>query len=252
MARLTPIAHWKLNDNAASTTVIDAMGTYNGTYISAGGSANTADHGVVGKVNNALDFVGDDDYIEIADNTIFSPVDTPFSISAWVNMHEATLFAIASKGISGTDGEWRFHVDSVDRLAIYLWDESINKYIERVDNALDMTDHENTWVHLVGTYDGGILAEGLKIYLNGERVDNKSYYSGSFDGIENLTHAVWIGRYNDDYSNGVIDNVMFFNIELDNAEAKRLYNNGHGTEIPAEGEEPSVIRSSNLRGRYAA
>lgn len=236
------IAHWKMNDNAANTTVLDATGNHNGTFKSAGGEANTADHDVTGKIGNALDFVGDDDYIEVADAAIFSPVLTPFSISAWVYMHEATNFAIASKGISGTDGEWRFHTDSNDRPAMYLWDESIDKYIERVDQTAVA---ENQWVHLVGTYDGGILVTGLKIYLDGVRVDDKSYYSGSFDGTENLTHAVWIGRYNLDYSNGLIDNVMLFSKALNLKEVRRLYRVGMGTEkIPS-------LQNRCLRGRYS-
>lgn len=245
------VAHWKMNDNAASTTVIDAMGNYNGTYKSAGGNAYTADHDVAGKVNNALDFVGDDDYVEVADDDVFSCVLKPFSISAWVYMHEATNFVMVSKGVSGTDGEWRFHIDSLDRPAIYLWDESINKYIERVDQTAVT---ENKWVHLVGTYDGGIEPTGLAIYLDGAKVDDKSYTSLNFVGVENLTHAVWIGRYDSDYSNGVIDNVMFFNVALTADEVKRIYNNGHGTEILAELDEQRTARRGTsphgLRGRY--
>lgn len=245
------IAHWKMNDNAASATVIDAMGLYNGTYTSAGGSANTADNDVAGKVNNALDFVGDDDYIVVTDAAVFSPVLTPFSVSAWVYMHDATLFAIASKGVSATDGEWRFHTDSLDRPAIYQWDESIDKYIERVCTT---TAAENQWVHLVGTSDGGTSVDGLKIYSNGVRVDNHSYYSGSFAGTENLSHDVWIGRYNNDYANGVIDNLMYFNVELSADEVKRIYNNGHGTEILAEIDENVLPRRGTsphgLRRRY--
>ena len=74
---------------------------------------------VAGKINGAFDFAGGaapTDYMEIADHADFSPGDgstgTPFSISAWIYMHDATNFYIASKGIYNEDGEWGFAVNA--------------------------------------------------------------------------------------------------------------------------------------------
>ena len=52
-----------------------------------------------------------------------------------------------------------------------------------------------------------------------------------FVAVENLEKDVWIGRYSEKHSNGLFDNVMFFNQELNLDEVKALYNGGHGTEI---------------------
>jgi hypothetical protein len=248
MGRLTPIAHYKMNDNAASTAVIDAMGNYAGTYKSVGGNANTADHDVTGKVNNALDFVGDDDYIEVADNAVFSPVLSPFSISAWAYMHDATGFEIICKGVYNTDGEWALRTLPVtDILSFLFMDESeINCYLGR-QYGTAITPFENTWIHVAGTYDGGITESGIRLYLNGKQIDDTSYSNGTFAGVENLAHAVWIGRCGTSYANGVIDNIMVFQVELTPGEVWRLYAGGHGTEIPAEGEENRL--RGNLRDR---
>ncbi|MCK5591091.1 MAG: hypothetical protein KAI72_03970, partial [Candidatus Pacebacteria bacterium] len=56
-----PIAHWKMNDNAASTTVADAMGNHD-----AGAQQNTSVLTATGKVESALTFNGTTDYIETA------------------------------------------------------------------------------------------------------------------------------------------------------------------------------------------
>ena len=42
MARLTPSSHWKLNDNAASTAVVDAMATADGVYTDNAAGVNTS------------------------------------------------------------------------------------------------------------------------------------------------------------------------------------------------------------------
>ncbi len=207
---------------------------------------------VPGKINGAFDFETDD-YIEIADHADFTPAGTPFSISAWVYMHDATNFVIASKGVEATDGEWRFYTDGSDKLFAHFYDENINKYIGRTYNATALT--QNTWLHLVMTYDGSALSTGIKLYLNSVQVDDTTDEVATFVAVENLTHAVWIGRYDTVYANGLIDNVMFFNIELTIDEVKRLYNSGHGTEIPADLDQTIRERRSGnspnpMRQRY--
>jgi len=52
------LLHWKMNDNAANTTVVDNIGGYNGTA-----RANTSSKTVAGKINNALQFTAQGDYI---------------------------------------------------------------------------------------------------------------------------------------------------------------------------------------------
>lgn len=47
-----------------------------------------------------------------------------------------------------------------------------------------------------------------------------------------------------------IDNVMFFSKELSFAEVKRLYNNGHGTEILAEVEQQRIATRIRKVPRY--
>jgi len=249
------IAHYKLNDNAASATVVDSAGSHNGTYKDSGGNINTSTGAMSGKINGALDFDGTDEYVEIADHADFTPALTPFSISAWCYMHDVTNFVIAAKGIDGSSSEWRFETFSLlnNKVQFILRDESNISYIgRRYNTALT----ENQWLHLVATYDGGTLEAGVKVYLDGIRVDDFSHSARVFVSVENLTAATWIGRYDTTYADGLIDNVMFFSIELTPIEVKQLYNNGHGTEIPADLDQVGVRarRSNNspapMRARY--
>ena len=61
-------------------------------------------------LDGSTSFDGSNDYISIADANNLSfgdgSTDSAFTISAWVKMDDATGFAIASKGVYNTDGEW--------------------------------------------------------------------------------------------------------------------------------------------------
>ncbi|GAI16215.1 unnamed protein product, partial [marine sediment metagenome] len=107
------------------------------------------------------------DYVSI------TPV-KPFSISAWVNMHDATRFYIATKGVYNVDCEWQFRTHDDDKLHFRLCDESVdNCYLGRkYDTAL--TAYENQWLHFVATYNGGTSSNDIKIYLNGKQVDDSA------------------------------------------------------------------------------
>ena len=197
----------------------------------------------VPKIKGSLGFNGVDDFIEIADHNDFTPALLPFSVSAWIYMHDATNFIIASKGVEGTDGEWRFYTDGSDKLLFHGYDESANKYIGRKYNTA-LTTYENQWVHLVATYDGSNLSTGIGLYINGVKVDDTTDEAATFVAVENLNHAVWIGRYGTNYANGLIDNVMFFSEELTREDVSALYKGGAG------GEDLSRLFGGGYRSRY--
>ncbi len=226
------IAHYKLNDNAATDTIIDDTGSHNGAIKDAGGTATSAFHSAANSrgVGICLDFEGTDDYVEVADHVDFTPALTPFSSSSWVYMHTATYFVWASKWQVASNREWNMYTGTPKKINFRVYDDSENASIGRLYNT-SLASYENQWAHFVATYDGGILSSGIKIYLNGNRVDDADSESGNFISVENLTAPVYIGRYDTKYSNGLIDNVIFFNQELNADEVKALYNGGHGTEI---------------------
>lgn len=242
----TLIAHYKMNDNLATDVILDGTGNHNGAVKDVGGTATSAFHSVAGRIIRAQDLDGADDHIEIADHDDFTPALTPFSISAWAYMRDATEFGIATKGILNVNGEWRFWSNTSDRVEIIFMDESVAScYIGR---RSFVSPPENKWIHLVMTYDGGIISSGVKIYQDAVRIDeaNAEGNVAFFESVENLNHDVWIGRRSGNYANGLIDNVMFFSVELTQDEVNILYNAGSGTEIPAELDSKISPRRGNL------
>ncbi|KKM01003.1 hypothetical protein LCGC14_1798780 [marine sediment metagenome] len=216
------IAHYKMNDNLATDVILDATGNHNGAVKDVGGTATSTFHSVAGKINKAQDFDGTDDYIEIADHVDFTPALTPFSISTWVYMHNAVYFVWASKWQVGSNQEWNIFTGTTKKINFRVYDDSENAYIGRTYNT-SLASYENQWAHFVATYDGGTLSSGIKIYLNGNKVDDDDSENGNFSSVKNLNAPVWIGRYSANYSNGLIDDVMFFNKELSAVEVKSIY-----------------------------
>ncbi len=167
-----------------------------------------------------FDFDGSADYIEIADHNDFTPAGTPFSISIWVNMRSFVYFIPASKWQAGSNKEWLLYTGTQKKIFFHMYDD--NAYIGRTYGT-SLASYEGKWTHFVATYDGGTKSAGLKIYLNGNKVDDANSESGSFESVKNYSQPVWIGRYSANYSNGLIDDVMFFNKELSVIEVKSIY-----------------------------
>lgn len=241
------IAHYKLNDNADSNAVLDDTASHNGIFKDATGDPNTSAHTTTGKIGAALTLDGTDDYIEVADHNDFTfgdgTNDSPFSISAWVYMDDAKLFGIFNKYQTG-QLEYAFGADADGTaLDFYLYDGTTG-YMNGACASFSSA-YENAWTHIVGTYDGSSGQDGLKIYINGTSVSVSTLGVLPYTAMGNTTADVEIGIYHPALgptSNGKIDNVMIFSKELSADEIKRLYNNGHGTEIIADLDESRRIR----------
>lgn len=230
----TLLAHYKMNDDAASDTVTDDQGSHSGVYKDKDGSINTSTGSVSGKVSQALDLDGPqggggtDEYIEITDHADFSPL-SAFSVSLWVYMDEATDFPMASKGVIVVDGEWFLGTDSSDYLKFIIIDESADAYIGRMYST---SISAGQWYHIVGTYDGGDTSASCKIYLDSVQRDNVNdeNEASSFDSAENLESQVYLGKHSIDYGDGQIDMVRFYDEALGQSDVNDLYNDGDGTE----------------------
>ncbi len=179
---------------------------------------------ILGMLFSGAEFIStpDRDRFSFGDGTS----DSPFSISAWVNMDDATNFYIALKGVYNTDGEWWLNTEADDKIYFYIADESVSSTWQRVYCNTTLTSYEGIWIHLVVTYDGrgGTSAYlGMNIYLNGIQIDDEGGAAGTYVAMENLDHDVWIGRYSAIYSNGKIGDVKIFNREFSGVEIRRLF-----------------------------
>lgn len=177
-------------------------------------------------------FDGTDSFVQVADADALSfgsgTADSPFSVSAWIKMVDATNFYIIHKYVDTFVREWAFRVNGDDKLNVILFDNSSGTYIGRTyDTAI--TAQEGSWIHVAMTYDGSGAASGIALYLNGSAVDDVDYTSGSYTAMENSTSPLQIGGQSPGavFDDGKITDVRLYSEELTSADITTLYGGGN-------------------------
>jgi len=168
-----------------------------------------------GILGDSLSFDGVNDGVTVPDSDVLSfgdgTNDYPFTLSYWVKMRDATNFYGVQKD-DAANREYFLVTDGGDKLNFRFFDNSTGGRIGR-DTSFAITAYENKWSHIVGTYDGSRSSSGIKIYLNGERVDDINANSGSYTAMENTLALFRIGYKSPTYANGYIGRVEVFNEE---------------------------------------
>ena len=81
------------------------------------------------------------------------------------------------------------------------------------------------------TYDGSGSSTGLKIYLNGSRVDDTTSNVGVYSAMFNTNAPLTIGRAFQSNANGKIDEAAIFPVELGLSDIQAIYNSGIPNDI---------------------
>ena len=236
ISSLNPVAWYKLNAadtfDGADWTITDyGSGSNDGTS-----SGMDSSNLVVSDLQQtsgyspyALDLDGVDDYLDCGDSNTFSfgngTADSPFSISAWINMDDATTFRIVSK--AGSNGNEYFLTNGGDdKLNFILYDTGgVGNIRAKYDTAL--TSYQGQWIHVVGTYSGVNRQNGIELYLNGSLLTTLKVLNSPYTAMSNTTQPLEIGRStSSSYANGKFSNVSVFNTELTSTQVTEIYNSG--------------------------
>lgn len=239
------VAHWKMNDDAASTTLTDSSGNgYNATL-----DANSSTLTATGKIGKAIDFnatnkatIADADWQTFGTGTS----DLPFSGCAWVDV----VAGSATQRIMGKyEGgfEWYFSLTPEEKVTVWLRDYSASayQYVTGNDVISDGTHH------ICFTYDGtgGTTAKnGLEIYVDAAIDDSvvRSNGGGTYVAMENNSDTFAIGNTNGgshDF-NSWIDDLRLFDVELSAEDITYLYNSGDGMEDAWSTSKANAIGTS--------
>ena len=204
----------------------------------------------------SLDFDGVDDYVTFGDSNDFSfgngTSDTPFSVSAWIKMADATKFRILSKSGTGTGNiEWIFSLSGADKLALILYDNTISNQIKR--NSSVITSDEGSWINVAATYNGSGSNTDINLYINGVDANDSVGSAGTYVAMHNGTAALQMGRFVTDtggtsYANGNIDEVSLWNKELSLTETQNIYNSGTPTDLSAASNLVGYWRNGDTAG----
>ena len=177
-----------------------------------------------------LDGAGDRATIADTDDFSFTDgagTDEAFSISAWIRPTQAigTAEIIATK--CGLAFEWEFQTDGSGLLQLVIYNNNASAYIFGRSGS---TYVQNTWLHVVVTYDGSEASTGIEVYLDGTNDTTTQDGVGSYTGMTNSGNNVGIGSRAGTAASefqGDMDNIRFYNRELTLSEVGDLFAEGH-------------------------
>ena len=211
------IGHWKMNDNADTTTVADNSG-YNNDGIA---QYNTSVLHQTGIIDGALDFDGTTDYVDCGNSTDFDITDA-ITISAWVKFDSLGISqGIVDKGTGSNDGVMR----------LWIFKGNNNVYFDAPQDIIRINGSPaggfsiDTWYHIAATYDKDAGANNLNLYINGTNVAT----STDTDAMGTNSANLIIGARKeglDSFFDGLIDQVRIFNKALSESEVEDLYDEG--------------------------
>jgi len=218
----SPVSQWKMNDNEANATVVDAVDSNNGTYKDTSGDINTSTGSVAGKINKALDFDGDE-YVHIG-NPANLQINTNLFVFCWIKTTGGGSIVSKANNDGGSNLGWLFDVRSKH---LYPAFKSSNGTIyEGATGSIDVADGE--WHHVGMSYDGS----SLKSWVDGV-VDNEDI--SATGTIRASDYNLGIGAGPDaasiSYFTGQIDDVRIYNVALSLADVKAIYYAGNGIEV---------------------
>jgi len=213
------VGDWKLDDNAANSTVVDTSGNGNdGTFYSSSTEDNTANHSVDGANGRALEFDGVDDYIKISHNKDFDGThDLTFSfwLKSYSNTESSAIFA---KVPSGSNKDWYARPLDSNQIRVTWENDGVSEQFYTTINSF-LT---NKWYHLVIVWNKD--QQHIKIYLNNKK-ETDEIANTAMPGTES-----WIsigGFYSDCYNqwtfNGTIDQVRIYKAALSTSQIKQQY-----------------------------
>ena len=221
-----------LSASTVATHTITYDTTSSGSSVCPNTSTQTVEIALAGIANNySMNFdSASSDYID-AGNVLNFEYNQAFSISSWVNANAITgTKSILNKYDSLTTRGFLYSIYSncgscLHRINLLISNKNSGSTSGR--KAIQLyTSHIiplNNWNHVCITYDGGSLASGVNIYLNG--VSQSFTVSRDTLGSNTIlnTESLKIGG-NLSYMDGKIDELAVWNTELTPTQVAEIYN----------------------------
>jgi hypothetical protein len=207
------IAHWMMDDTAASKTVVDSGGgNHNGVA-----QQNTAALTTAGKLNGALAFNGTSDWIDCGTNAALLP--DAWTVCAWVKCAETATPMLISFG--GNYPSVKLQNNAKGKPLIHLGASNYRYFAAAAWTTL----MDGQWHHVAVSVPGKGQAdiEQAKLYLDGASVDGEAAMA---TGPQTSKSHVYLGANPSGTQRfgGAMDDVTLFGRALTENEIRRVMN----------------------------
>lgn len=231
-------AYYKYNE--ASGNLINEAGNVGSTESlgsSADGTVNGSTYSQTGKIGNAYDFDGNNDYIELGtDKTQWRFLHEPnckWSVSFWIKPDNVTAETqlLDNERDLGNGGLFIFYSSTNMDLSLrYGFNQIVTA--GNVNHSMSV----GTWYHWTITYDQTLASDNVKFYRNGTLIgsgtkNNDNNASGDADYTLKMGTRTNLPPPGAKYYDGLFDEMSIWNRVLSDCEIDYLYNTGAGREL---------------------
>ncbi|MGI6394480.1 MAG: LamG-like jellyroll fold domain-containing protein [bacterium] len=210
------LAHLKFEDNFE-----DSFGSFDGTNYGIG-ETNDGVTFATGREGRGIYFDGSD-YVEIGNGYWFDPrgADSSYSISLWVKSTEAASSSNANCYIG------RHTVSGGNIFLLGYWSSTLRLQIMNTYVTVSTSAEPQEWTHYVVTAKENGTSTSAKVYKNGAQI-----WSGTISKVLSVTYddKPWVlgmdwdsSTLKTDYFKGYMDNVRFYDNELDAAYVRQIF-----------------------------
>jgi hypothetical protein len=206
---------WKFNEGSGSSAADDSTREY-------------------GQYAGAMKFEGVNDYTSVSSSPSLKPTEA-ITVAAWIKPNlQGTREFVATKWAGFT---------------MELTTSNTATFGAYIDGAQRMTPGttaipNDTWTHLVGTYDS--TEKIIKLYVNGGQEIKTLTLSGRATYSMTVSdNSLGIGKYSTYYWNGPIDEVMILNRSLSADEVAALYETSYKKISGAGGSQSINAKTPN-------
>ena len=219
--------HYLMNDNAATTSVVNTQGNYTGTA-----QRNTSLLTATGLINGALNFNGTTDYINIPGSSDLLKGNT-WTVSFWVYISSANSASAMEMFSKRSPSNYGLAITkSGSSFVLYAASSSNRTFDISGDsgNAFGSINY-NAWNLITIAKDG----TAWRSYANANLGSTITNSAKLWDNSQNLAigkNNVGLGTFK-----GLIDDVRVYETTLSQDEITALYNSGTGTESNLAGED---------------
>jgi O-glycosyl hydrolase len=199
------VGYWKFDEGTGTTTTDSSGHGNNGTLVNSPTWAT-------GKTGKALSFNSTTQKVDVGNSSTLNPT-SAISVQAWIYTKAYTNYPrIISKETTTIADPYALELTSSNNIRFFVGDGATETGTPDINVTL-----LNTWVHVVGTYDG----QNIKIYINGV-LKGQTPKTGA---IPLKTTKVLIGSNpsSNRSFNGTIDDVKVWNKALTASEVLSEY-----------------------------
>ncbi|MEM1408114.1 MAG: LamG-like jellyroll fold domain-containing protein, partial [Bacteroidota bacterium] len=230
-------ASYPLDGNANDVSGNGQNGTVNGAVLVADRDGNA---------NSAYALDGEDDYLNIADNSSLDFGASDFTVSFWVQKQQATIGHTHVSGVNkwntggqpGTN-EWSISIGDGNTNSdkpLFAVESGNDKFVLNAQTELTVGE----WHHLLGVRRG----DQTELYIDG--VIQGTLAIGNIT-INDVGLPVYIGRLHaGHFSDAIFDDVFIFNRALAQTEIQQLASGQTPEEIDAMNQQSAEVASLGL------